>query len=80
MSARYHGAATRLIAAKAIDATMIESDASRGRKIDGKPATWPDKETITRPVREHLDALDQDMRAACLSGSSVHEVRVMLRR
>src|ERR1700744_6055748 len=41
----------------AIDASVIEADASRGRKLDGKPATWPDDEQITRPVREYLTEL-----------------------
>src|SRR5499427_2378464 len=26
----------------AIDASVIEADASRNRKVDGKPTTWPD--------------------------------------
>jgi len=43
----------------AIDASVIEADASRGRKVDGKPTTWPEAEKITRPVREYLAALDQ---------------------
>lgn len=42
----------------AIDASVIEADASRGRKVDGKPTTWPEEEKITRPVREYLAALD----------------------
>jgi transposase len=43
----------------AIDASVIEADASRGRKVDGKLTTWPEGEQITRPVREYLAALDQ---------------------
>jgi hypothetical protein len=43
----------------AIDARIIEADASRGRKVDGKPTAWPEEEKITRPVREYLAALDQ---------------------
>jgi hypothetical protein len=43
----------------AIDASVIEADASRGRKIDGKLTAWPQDEKITRPVREYLAALDQ---------------------
>src|SRR5579862_3765843 len=42
----------------AIDASVIEADASRNRKTPGRPTTWPDDETVTRPVREYLDALD----------------------
>src|SRR5579859_8259896 len=47
----------------AIDASVIEADASRNRKTPGRPTTWPDDETITRPVREYLDALDAAMAA-----------------
>src|SRR5215467_6485643 len=43
----------------AIDASVIEADASRGRKVDGKLTTWPEEEKLTRPVREYLAALDQ---------------------
>ena len=52
-----------LVGGFAIDASVIEADASRGRTVDGKPATWPDDEQITRPVREYLTALDQAMEA-----------------
>jgi len=38
---------------------VIEADASRGRKVDGKLTTWPEEEKLTRPVREYLAALDQ---------------------
>jgi transposase len=43
----------------AIDASVIEADASRGRKVDGKLTEWPEDETVTRPVREYIDALDE---------------------
>jgi IS5 family transposase len=43
----------------AIDASVIEADASRGRKVEGKLTTWPEAEKITRPVQEYLAALDQ---------------------
>ena len=43
----------------AIDATVIEADASAGRKVDGRITTWPETEKLTRPVREYLAALDQ---------------------
>ena len=42
----------------AIDASVIEADASRGRKVDGKLTTWPEDEQVTRPVREYLAALE----------------------
>jgi Transposase domain (DUF772) len=41
----------------AIDASVIEADASRGRKVDGKLTAWPEREKLTRPVREYLAAL-----------------------
>src|SRR5215813_3008222 len=43
----------------AIDATVIEADASAGRKVDGRITTWPETEKLTRPVQEYLAALDQ---------------------
>ena len=43
----------------AIDASVIEADASAGRKVDGKLTAWPETEKLTRPVREYLAALDQ---------------------
>jgi transposase len=43
----------------AIDATVIEADASAGRKVGGKLTAWPETEKLTRPVREYLAALDQ---------------------
>jgi transposase len=45
----------------AIDASVIEADASRNRKVPGKPTAWPEEEVVTRPVREYLDALDAAM-------------------
>lgn len=48
----------------AIDATVIEADASAGRKVDGKLTAWPETEKLTRPVREYLAALDQAASAA----------------
>ena len=40
-----------------IDASVIEADASCGRKVDGTLMTWPETEKLTRPVREYLAAL-----------------------
>jgi IS5 family transposase len=47
----------------AIDASVIEADASHNRKVDGKLTTWPEEEKVTRPVREYMAALDQAMEA-----------------
>jgi Transposase DDE domain len=49
----------------AIYASVIEADARRGRKVNGKVATWGklttwrEAEKITRPMREYLGALDE---------------------
>jgi hypothetical protein len=43
----------------AIDASVIEADASIRRKAEGKRTAWPEAEEVSRPVREYLDALDQ---------------------
>src|ERR1700684_3127286 len=43
----------------AIDASVIEADASLRRKAEGKLTAWPEAEDVSRPVREYLDALDQ---------------------
>jgi transposase len=49
----------------AIDASVIEADASRGRKVDGQPTTWPDEEQATRPVyiarRPRASAFSHDL-------------------
>jgi transposase len=50
----------------AIDASVIEADASSGRKVDGSLTTWPETEKLTRPLREYLAALNQ---AAATSAS-----------
>ena len=43
----------------AIDASVIEADASLRRKAEGKLTAWPEAADVSRPVREYLDALDQ---------------------
>lgn len=43
----------------AIDASVIEADASRNRRVDGKLTALPEDERATRPVREYLEALDR---------------------
>jgi transposase len=47
----------------AIDASVIEADASRGRKVDGKLTEWPEDETVTRPVREYIATLEEAAKA-----------------
>lgn len=43
----------------AIDASVIEADARRNRRVDGKLTAMPDGQRVTRPVREYLAALDE---------------------
>jgi transposase len=43
----------------AFDASVIEADASRSCKADGKLTSWPEEEAVTRPVREHFAALEE---------------------
>ena len=52
----------------AIDASVIEADASLRRKAEGKLTAWPEAAEVSRPVREYLDALDQA--AAAEAGTS----------
>jgi transposase len=52
----------------AIDASVIEADASRNHRIEGKLAALLVDEKATRPVREYLDALD--MAAAAETANS----------
>ena len=47
----------------AIDASVIEADASRNHRVEGKLTAVPDEEDATRPVREYLDALDNNASA-----------------
>ena len=43
----------------AIDASVIEADASRNHRIEGKLTAAPADAAATRPVREYLEALDK---------------------
>jgi transposase len=43
----------------AVDASLIEANASRNHRVDGKLTEFPAEEEATRPVREYLEALDQ---------------------
>jgi transposase len=42
----------------AVDASVIKADASRQRGVPGVEATWDRNASISRPVREYLEALD----------------------
>jgi hypothetical protein len=43
----------------AIDASLVKADANRQRGVPGAEADRPDRQSISRPVREYLAALDQ---------------------
>ena len=42
----------------AIDASIIKADANRQRGVPGGEASWDRESSLTRPVREYLEALD----------------------
>ncbi len=44
----------------AVDASVIEADASRFKRIEGAQIEWSDEERMRRPIREYLAALDRD--------------------
>ncbi len=44
----------------AVDASVIEADASRFKRIEGAVVEWTDKERARGPVREYLTALESE--------------------
>lgn len=42
----------------AIDASVVKADANRQRGVPGAEANWESESSLTRPVREYLEALD----------------------
>ena len=44
----------------AVDASVIEADASRFARVEGAEVDWTDAQQAQRPVREYLTALDGD--------------------
>ncbi len=42
----------------AVDASVIEADASRFKRIEGSEVDWSDAQRARRPIREYLAALD----------------------
>src|SRR3977135_891068 len=42
----------------AIDASLVKADANRHHEVPGAEGHWPDRRSISRPVREYLAALD----------------------
>jgi transposase len=44
----------------AVDASVIEADASRYKRVEGSDVAWTDKQRASRPVREFLDALESE--------------------
>jgi transposase len=43
----------------AIDASLVKADPNRQRGVPGAEADWSNRQSISRPVREYLAALDQ---------------------
>src|SRR5271155_5098779 len=56
----------------ATDASVIEADARVMRRTEGKdpPDDWNDPGSVTRPVREYLDALDKAAGLGALVGET----------
>jgi transposase len=44
----------------AVDASVIEANASRFQRVEGSEVEWTDEQRASRPVREYLAALDGD--------------------
>jgi len=44
----------------AVDASVIEADASRFQRVEGSGVEWTDVQQSSRPVREYLAALESD--------------------
>lgn len=44
----------------AVDASVIEADASRFQRIEGSAIDWTNKQQEQRPIREYLTALESD--------------------
>jgi len=44
----------------AVDASVIEADASRFARVEGGEVDWTDEQRTSRPVREYLTALDSE--------------------
>ena len=44
----------------AVDASVIEADASRYKRVEGSEVDWTEEQQASRPVREFLDALETE--------------------
>lgn len=44
----------------AVDASVVEADASRYQRVEGSAVDWSDEQKAQRPVREYLAALDSE--------------------
>ena len=44
----------------AVDASVIEADASRFKRVEGSKIDWSDEQRARRPIREYLAALDSE--------------------
>jgi transposase len=46
----------------AIDASIVKADASRQRVFDAEKHSWPAPDEASQPVREYLEALDDELK------------------
>jgi hypothetical protein len=44
----------------AVDASVVEADASRYQRVEGSEVDWSDEQKVRRPVREYLAALESE--------------------
>ena len=44
----------------AVDASVVEADASRYQRVEGNEVDWSDEQKAQRPVREYLAALESN--------------------
>ena len=44
----------------AVDASVIEADASRFQRVEGSEVEWREEQRARRPVREYLAALESE--------------------
>ncbi len=51
----------------AVDASVIEADASRFQRVEGSTIDWTDDQQAPRPVQEYLAALESENHRLTLS-------------
>ncbi len=58
----------------AVDASVIEADASRFKRVEGSEIDWSDEERARRPIREYLTALDSESTGEMLGWLVGHDI------